>query len=641
MNGMAYFKTLFDFPVVNTIREKIRQKAPFLELAAALLSGILIFFGWVLEKTSSPAAPAFYLAAFLIGGFAKAKEGITDTIEKKKLNVEILMIVAAIGASIIGYWAEGALLIFIFAVSGALETYTMGKSRKEISALMQLQPEKATLVCDGEERIIPVKELEPGDVVLVKPGERIPIDGIIKKGLSSIDESAITGEPMPVQKAEKDMVYAGTINVNGTLYIETTKVHSETLFQKIIDMVQNAEKAKSPSQLFIERFEGIYVNIVLIASALMLFLPHYLFGWTWNESFYRAMVLLVVASPCAVVASITPAALSAISSAAKKGILFKGGLHVETLGNVKAIAFDKTGTLTNGKPEVTDFLPIDGESPEVILASVASIESQSTHPLARALEMYARKMGIEPQTPDRVKDVSGQGIIGWMEGKMWRIGNREFVSQANPFVESGIAQNLAKEGKTLVFIEREGQVVALIALKDRVREQAKEAIHSLKQMGIRTYMITGDNFETAKRISEECRLDGFYAECLPGEKVEQMKRIHDAHQTTAMVGDGINDAPALAAASVGIAMGEGTDVALETADIVLMKNDLAKIADALRLSKKMNRIVKQNLFFSIAVIILLVMSNFFQAIELPFGVIGHEGSTIAVILNGLRLLRTE
>ena len=357
--------------------EKLREHA---ELIAALLSGVLILVAWLLSENKIETWSIItFLFAFAIGGYAKAKEGILATIENKRLNVEILMLLAAVGSAVIGYWTEGAILIFIFALSGALETYTMNKSHREISALMDLQPEEAVKIDeDGKETVVAVADLQIGDLVLIKAGERVPSDGMIVKGSTNIDESAITGEPIPVIKQIKDEVFAGTVNLRGTITVEITKGQEETLFQKIIELVQSAQSEKSPSQLFIEKFEGAYVNGVLIFVAIMMFLPHYTLGWSWNETIYRAMVLLVVASPCALAASIMPATLSAISNGARRGILFKGGIHLENLGNLKAIALDKTGTLTKGKPEVTAVHVRDDLSIDQFLQIVASIENTRT-----------------------------------------------------------------------------------------------------------------------------------------------------------------------------------------------------------------------------------------------------------------------
>ncbi|WP_419156343.1 heavy metal translocating P-type ATPase [Rossellomorea sp. BNER] len=621
-----------------SILEKVK---PHAELIAALVSGVLILLGWLLSESDGTLSIISYLLAFVIGGYAKAKEGIEETIENKELNVEMLMIFAAVGSAIIGYWTEGAILIFIFAVSGALETYTLNKSQKEISSLMELQPEEALRVSNGGEERVHVSKLAVNDFILIKPGERVPSDGEIVKGETTIDEAAISGESIPVTKSSGDDIYAGTVNMNGAITVKITKPSSETLFQKIINLVQSAQSEKSPSQQFIEKFEGRYVKAVLISVAIMMFLPHFLFGWAWTETFYRAMVLLVVASPCALVASIMPATLSAISNGARHGILFKGGMHLENLSQLKAIAFDKTGTLTQGKPEVTDVVLKDGQSTEEIISIVASIENQSNHPLAQAIVKYAKATyKVELKELSRLEDVAGWGVKAHMQGQEWKIGKPEFVGKeaANLF-ENGALQQLASEGKTVVCVQNENGIVALIALKDKVRTDTKNALEHLNQAGIYTIMLTGDSEKTASAIAKEANVSDYISECLPETKVAELKKLMEKYDTVAMVGDGINDAPALATADVGMAMGEGTDVALETADIVLMKNDLTRIADAVQLSKKMQKIVKQNIVFSITVIMLLIASNFLQILDLPYGVIGHEGSTILVILNGLRLLR--
>lgn len=621
--------------------EKIKLHA---ELIAAISSGVLIVAGWILEKTdSSTASIILFLLAFVIGGFAKAKEGIQATIEDKQLNVEMLMILAAIGSAVIGYWTEGAILIFIFAMSGALETYTMNKSHKEISSLMELQPEEALLITNSGEKVVAVSNLRIGDHILVKPGERIPSDGVIVKGTTHLDEAAITGESIPVSKGIDENVFAGTVNLNGSITVEITKESTDTLFQKIIQLVQSAQSEKSPSQLFIEKFEGTYVKIVLLVVLLMMFLPHFLLGWSWTETFYRAMILLVVASPCALVASIMPATLSAISNGAKHGILFKGGVHLENLSNLKAIAFDKTGTLTKGKPEVTDFLVLDGLEEEEILLKTAAIESHSNHPLANAIVQYTKQLlNKDFIQPESIEDVSGFGVKASYGEENWKIGKADFVgrTEAEAF-QNGASKVMSQEGKTVVYVQRNDSIVAILGLKDVVREETKKAIDDLKASGIYTIMLTGDSHNTAKAISKESHVNDFVAECLPENKVTELKKLKDRFGQVAMVGDGINDAPALATANVGIAMGDGSGVALETADVVLMKNNLPLIAEAIQLSEKMNRIIKQNIIFSISVIMLLIASNFLQFIDLPFGVIGHEGSTILVILNGLRLLKSS
>ncbi|WP_010290861.1 heavy metal translocating P-type ATPase [Kurthia massiliensis] len=622
----------------NHLIEKIK---PHVELIAAIVAGLLIVFAWYTTRDGmNTVGITTFIAAFIIGGFAKAKEGVEETIANKELNVEFLMILAAIGSAIIGYWTEGAILIFIFALSGALETYAMNKSHKEISALMDMQPEEAWLVQqDGSLTRVKVDTLQIGDIVMIKPGERVPTDGHIIEGATSIDEAAITGESIPVSKFVGDEIFASTVNMTGAIQMEMTKPSSESLFQKIIDLVQSAQSEKSPSQQFIERFEGTYVKVVLLAVALMMFVPHFLLDWSWNTTFYRAMVLLVVASPCALVASIMPATLSAISNGARNGVLFKGGLHIEHLSVLRAVAFDKTGTLTQGKPIVTDFIVRPDEDAKHVLSMLAGIEHNSNHPLAVAITTYAKSQHVS-FAKAAIQDIPGYGLEATIDNMHYKVGKMDFVGRERALAfADGAATTLAEQGKTVIFMADHNGIIAMAAMKDTVREEAKKAIADLKALGIHTVMLTGDNEKTAKAIAQEAGVESYIAECLPETKVQHMKDLMKQYQFVGMVGDGINDAPALATATTGIAMGEGTDVALETADVVLMKNDLSKIAYAIKLARKMQRIIKQNIVFAISVIIVLICSNFLQALDLPLGVVGHEGSTILVILNGLRLLR--
>nr|WP_305077076.1 heavy metal translocating P-type ATPase [Pseudalkalibacillus hwajinpoensis] len=609
------------------------------ELGAALLSGIMIAFTWITEGTYSPTIEAMlYITAFVIGGFAKAKEGIEDSIAEKDVNVELLMIIAAIGAGSIGYWTEGAILIFIFALSGALETYTLNKSEHELQSLMEIQPETATILSNGEEHIVRASSLSIDDVILIKPGERVPADGVIIKGQTSLDQSAITGESIPVIKRIDEEVFAGTLNISGHLTIKMTKRSEDTVFQKIIALVQEAQEQKAPSQLFIEKLEGWYVKIVLAVGALLMVLPHFIFSWTWDETIYRAMVFLVVASPCALVASIMPATLSAISAGARNGILFKGGVHLEQLGSMKAVALDKTGTLTEGSPVVTDVDIRSDISEKTFMNIVASIERQSTHPLAKAIVDHADDVTF--LEPEDMMDHSGWGVEATIDGVKWKVGKLAFFSEEDGFdLFQENYRQLQLSGKTIVLAADNHGIAGMIALKDKVRSESAMMVKALKKRGIEPIMLTGDSEQTARAIAEEVGIRTYYANCLPEDKVTRMKELKKKYQTVGMIGDGINDAPALAVSDVGIAMGQGTDVALETADVVLMKNDLGKLTRAVTLSNRLNKIVKQNVIFSISVILILIASNFFQFLTLPLGVLGHEGSTILVILNGLRLLK--
>ncbi|MEN1968561.1 heavy metal translocating P-type ATPase [Lentibacillus sp. N15] len=609
------------------------------EMIAALVAGVLILIGWDLSaKTSNPMVDGLFITAFVIGGYAKTKEGITETIKDKTLNVELLMFLAAIGAAVIGYWLEGAILIFIFSLSGALETYAMNKSSDELSALMSLTPETARVLRNGKEESILARDLQIGDTILVKPGELMPADGVVVKGKTSVNESAITGESMPVRKGENEEVLASTVNLDGVVQIKVNKTNENTLFQKIIKLVQSAQEEKPRAHLFIERVENSYVIAVLVASGLMMFLPHFLFGWSWNETIYRALVLLVVASPCALVASTMPAILSAISKGAREGMLFKGGVHLEGLAKLSAIVFDKTGTLTTGKPEVTHIAACDGWDSNQILQIAISIENYSNHPLASAMMRKAKKEGVDLLKAGEIKDEPGWGIEGIVNDVHYKIGKADFVGtkKAGVFLNTATLETM---GKTIVFVKNEEEVIGALALKDAVRSDVKKAIEDINAAGVETYMLTGDSEEMASEIAREVGVTQYKSECLPDQKLDEIKKLTKEYQRVAMVGDGTNDTPALATAHVGIAMGAGTDAALETANVVIVNNDLRSIPYTIQLSKKMNRIVKQNMVFSIVVIVALIASNFMQNLSLPLGVIGHEGSTILVILNGLRMLK--
>lgn len=621
------------------IRQFLRKNG---EMMAAMLSGVLIVGGWILSSKEWPiAAVVFYLTAFVIGGFAKGKEGLEELVRHKQLNVNMLMILAACGSAMIGYWAEGAVLIFIFALSGALETYTMNKSERELSNLMALQPDEARLFDFGVERKVSVSKLRIGQTVIVKPGDRVPVDGTITEGSTSVDQAAITGESVPVEKKTGDKVLAGTVNVQGGILVRVDKLNEETLFQKMVQLVQKAQSEKPPQQHFIEKFEKRYVIAVLLAVVGVMLMTPLLLNWTWQEAVYRGMVLLVVASPCALVASIMPALLSAISNGARRGVLFKSGTHLQNLQGIRVMAFDKTGTLTKGVPEVGQIITFHGKTPKDVLQAAASIEQLSTHPLAEAIVRRARKASIELFRPDDMVSVTGFGVRAKLNGDVWKVGKREFIDI--PFDQQTEEQVslLTKQGKTVVYVQQGEKLVGLLALEDVIRQEAKQVITELKKQGIYTVMLTGDSTETARSLAQQSGVDAYFANCLPDEKVERIRHLQRQYGKVVMVGDGVNDAPALAAATVGVGMGAGTDVALETADIVLMKNELKRLPYMIRIAKRVERITKQNIVFSVGIIALLIAANFFQSLSLPLGVVGHEGSTILVILNGLRLLAAK
>ena len=611
-------------------------------MIATMISGILIILGIVLQWQSfDTAAAIIFVLSFIIGGYKQAKEGFIDTFENKHLNVDILMVLAAVGASLIGYWMEGALLIFIFSLSGSLEEYATEKSTQAITALMNIVPEIAKRINpDGSIEDVAVKDLKVGDTLLVPKGASIPIDGTIASGQGLIDEAAISGESVPVEKTVGDDIFGSTINLSEALTMTVSKESKDTLFAKIIRMVEEAQKTPSKTASFINRIENTYVKIVLVFVPVMIAVFYFLLDWGWNESFYRGMVLLTVASPCALVASATPAVLSAISNAAKHGILFKGGIAIENFSAMDCIAFDKTGTLTEGKPVVTEASYLTGTDEKHIMSVVYALEHSSTHPIASALVQHLDTKEYEKSQMDSIQDLTGFGLAGEAFGSYWKIGKKTFVvtDELNepPFVKEAFA--LQNEGKTVIYVSQDDKVVAYYALLDTPKSEAKDMIAFFKANGVHTIMITGDNEATGQTIGKQLGVDEIRANCLPEDKTTILKDLQAKYKLVGMVGDGVNDAPALANADIGIAMGEGTDIAMETADVVLMKSELDKLEYCYGLSKKLKKITMQNIIFSITVILILILSNLFQLINLPLGVVGHEGSTILVIMNSLRLL---
>ncbi|WP_416367301.1 heavy metal translocating P-type ATPase [Paenibacillus sanfengchensis] len=621
-------------------RESILRLFRHREMLLALCSGALMLAGWGASDWSYEFSVVLYIAAYGLGGFIKAREGIATLIRDKDLDVNLLMIAAAVGAASIGYWNEGAMLIFIFALSGALESFASERSRKDISALIALKPETALKVEGSGIKKVDAAELASGDLVLVKPGEVIPADGIIRSGGSAVNQAAITGESIPVDKSVEDEVYAGTLNGEGALYVEVTRPAENTLFAKIIAMVEQAEQETPQTQRFIKKLEGRYAKGVVAVTAALLLLAPFVLGWSWPHTFYKAMVFLVVASPCALVSSVMPAMLSAMSRSARKGVLFKGAAYMDLLAGVKAVAFDKTGTLTTGTPVVTALITAEGWDRGVVLAACASAERLSGHPLARAIVNRAEEEGLELAAAEEMKAQPGWGIEAMVEGRLWRIGKADPDAAELPASLRTELRRLAEAGHTVSVIQCDGSYAGVIALRDEIRQEAKRAVQQLRQLGVTAAMLTGDRAETARAVAAEAGIDLVYGDLLPEEKVRHVGELRARFGQAAMVGDGVNDAPALAASTVGIAMGDGgSGAALEVADVVLMNGHLERVADTISLAVRARRIVKQNLVFAGAVILLLIAGNFVQGIPLPLGVIGHEGSTILVILNGLRLLR--
>ncbi|NES96393.1 MAG: heavy metal translocating P-type ATPase [Desertifilum sp. SIO1I2] len=631
------------------IRFSLLQLREHPEAFMALVCALLVILGWYTLNLGWIGVALFILTvAYVVGGLESAREGMTTLIQEKELDVDLLMIVAALGAAGLGLWrreydmiVDGAVLILIFAISGALEGYAMQHTERSIRGLMNLTVDTARLVRQGGEERVPVSALHIGDRVLVKPGELVPTDGRVVEGFSVLNQASITGESIPVEKTVGDEVFAGTINGTGSLRIEIHQPPESSLIQRIIRLVQQAQTEAPPSQQFIERFERGYAKAIVVGGLLLGILPPFLVGWSWEETIYRALIFLVVASPCALMASIMPALLSGIANGARQGILFKNGAQLEQIGRVRAIAFDKTGTLTTGQLQVVDlFAPQESR----LLQVAAALESLSEHPLGEAIVQAARQRGLTwPEAVGGQAQV-GRGIAGTVEGERAIAGKVDFVQaevRAIPPDWRTSAQRWESQGMTVVWVAHAGELLGLLAVADTVRLGAKMAIARLRQLGVEEIvMLTGDRDRVACSIAEQLGVDRVYAELLPEDKVAVIRQLQKQYQTVAMVGDGINDAPALAQASVGIAMGTaGSDVALETADIVLMADRLEKLEQAIRLGRRAQTVVKQNIAFAIAFVVLLLVANFVGKMPLPLGVLGHEGSTVAVTLSGLRLLR--
>ncbi len=620
---------------------------------AATVCALLVFLGWLTLQWGWLGVGLLLLpAAYVVGGFASAREGLTTLFQERELDVDLLMIVAALGAAGLGLWrreyhliVDGAILILIFSISGALEGYAMQRTERSIRSLMSLTSDTARVLVNGLEQLNPIAQLQIGDLVRVLPGELVPTDGVIIEGQTTLNEASISGESMPVEKSIGDEVFAGTINGNGTLKLKIHQPPESSLIQRVIRLVEQAQTEAPPSQQFLTRFERGYARVIVLAGVLLAVLPPILFGWTWENTIYRALIFLVVASPCALMASIMPALLSGIANGARQGILFKNGAQLETMGRVRAIAFDKTGTLTTGKPQVVKVVSATG-SEDRLLQVAAALESASEHPIGESIVQAASERHLQWSEAVKVRALTSQGIVGEVEHQTAVAGKWAFVKeQASNWSLTLIEQArlLEQEGKTVVWVAHAGQALGIIAVADVVRLDASLAISRLKRLGIEEIvLITGDNERTARNIAHQVGINQVHSELLPEDKVEIIRHLQKKYQTVAMIGDGINDAPALAQASVGIAMGlAGSDVALETADVVLMADRLEKLAVAIRLGRRSQVVIKQNVVFALSFIFLLLIANFTRGITLPLGVIGHEGSTVLVTLSGLRLLRNQ
>jgi len=657
------------------------------ELILASITLVALLMGWLGGSVSGMlpawAVVVFALVAYGAGGYSGAKVALANAC-CGVFNIDLLMVAAALGAALIGEWEEGALLLFLFTLSGALESFASERTRQAITGLAELRPDTARVLRDGAEVEIGVEELSVGDVVVVRPGERMPVDGSVLLGSSTVDQSPITGESIPVYKGIGDPVFSGTINGSGALELQVTKLASESAISKIIGLVQEAQNNAAPTQRLIDRFSQPYTLIVLGATVLAATVPVLFTDEPINQTIYRAITLLVVASPCALIISTPASILSAIAAAAREGILFKGGAYLEKAAALEMLAFDKTGTLTNGRPQLTDAVPLNGYTEKELISIAAGAESLSEHPIAQAVVRRAQEMDLPYESPQDFRGIAGHGVQAvYARGagqELVSIGNdKQFESEEMDLPPSirMIGRRLQEEGKTAILVVRRSiaadaidrghangngdilvdnkilgatdsdcDVVGFLAVADTVRAGAADTIEALKALGIdRIAMLTGDNRDAAAAVADQIGVEDVYADLLPGEKVEIVEKLVKSGPV-GMIGDGVNDAPAMATSSLGIAMGgAGADVALETADVVLMSDDLGKLPFMLRLSRRASDIVRQNLYFSVAVILALVALTVVVPLlipgfrlPLPIGVLGHEGSTLIVVVNGLRML---
>lgn len=614
-------------------------------------SGVLLLVGWLigLMGAADVVSTAAYVAAILLGGYYFGREAIEELLFERGIGIEMLMSTAAVVSTLMGQSAEGAMLVFLYSLSEAAEGYTEEKTRSAIRALMDLTPKRALVKRDGRELEIPVEELVLGDVFIVRPGGSVATDGLVLVGSSGVNQAPITGESEPVEKHPADAVFAGSINGEGVLEVRATKTFAENTVSRIIQMVEESRERKGKSQRFIERFGARYSPVILLIGILLATLPPLTLDVDWAISLTRATVFIVAAAPCALVISIPITLVASLGTAARHGVLIKGGVYLEELAKVRTIALDKTGTLTRGEPDVTDILVCDegqtgAASPQQILALAAGVERYSEHPLARAILRHAQAQSVAPTDVTEFRALTGAGASGRFQDKGVYIGKPDFFEKQLRISLDRVRDEISRlqhEGKTVVLLGDDQRVWGMLALRDNVRPNARKAIEALHTVGVRNVvMLTGDNLRTAQTIARELGIDQVYADLKPEDKVVKVRELAQKYGHVAMVGDGVNDAPALAEATVGIAMGTaGTDVALETADVALMADDLEKLVYALRLARRNQSVVNQNLALSAIVIGVLAVGAIAGAFSLPIAVLGHEVSEFVVIASGLRMLR--
>lgn len=634
----------------SSLERSERAELPLKEAIATggcLVLGLVGFAGSQLALTPDAKwVRAVYAGAYLAGGFFPL-QGVWSALRQRSVSVDLLMILAAVGAAVIGDWGEGVALLFLFSLSGALEAFATYRTTRSIESLIQLRPREAIRVASAsdEGRRVPIDELQVSDLVRVRPGDRFPVDGVVVDGETWADEATLTGESESIHKPIGADVYSGTINGTGTVLVRMTKIVADSTLARIVHMVQTAQAQKTPTQQFVESWQPPYVIGVIAAALMTMVGMRVVHTSSWSDAFYHAMVLLVAASPCAVVVSSPSVMLSAIARAGRHGVMFKGGIHVESLGKIDVLAMDKTGTVTVGRPRVIEIWTPHGTDERRLLSLAAALERRSEHPLSASILDAVQERGIEPSSQELTDFHShtGLGVHARIGGTWIGVGREGLFSSHEVVLDDQMleqAERMRQQGQTALLLRTmEEDLCGVVGVADPLRPEAAETLAALKQLGVRhTVILTGDHERVARVIAERLRADDVRAGLMPEQKVTELRKLTRQGQGVAMVGDGVNDAPALATARVGIAMGgAGTDVALEVADVVLMRDDLRALPFAFWISRRANQRVRQNMVFAFSMIAVLVLSSFFN-LPLWLGVLGHEGSTVLVVFNGLRLL---
>ena len=630
--------------------EQVRSKESFIKRNIALI----ISLGFILVAVISQLSlgedhlltKALYILAIIIGGFDLFKEGFSDLI-KLDFSMESLMTIAIIGAAFIGEWAEGSIVVILFAISEALERFSMDKARQSIRSLMDIAPKEALIRRNNVEQLVSVDKIDIDDIMIIKPGQKIAMDGLVINGHSSVNQAAITGESVPVEKQLDDEVFAGTLNEEGVLEVKVTKKVTDTTIAKIIHLVEEAQGERAPAQAFVDKFAKYYTPFIIIMALLIVVVPPLFFGGDWNKWLYQGLSILVVGCPCSLVISTPVSIVSAIGNAAKNGVLVKGGVYLEEIGHLRAIAFDKTGTLTKGKPVVTDFIATSSETDINYLSIISSLESLSQHPLASAILNEADKTNVDYKSIqiEDFQSITGKGLTGIHQNIRYYIGSPKLFS-ASVIEETAVKvqyRQFQEQGKTAMYFGTDEQILGVIAVADEVRDSSAAVISELHKLSIEhTIMLTGDNTKTAESIGKQLGVTEIKGDLMPQEKLDSIKALRTTYNKVAMVVDGINDAPALAASTVGIAMGgAGTDTALETADVALMGDDLQKLPFIVRLSRQTLKVIKQNITFSLGIKLLALLLVIPGWLTLWIAIVADMGATLLVTLNGLRLMKVK